>query len=147
VFRRAAAVHCVSEALASEALRFGVEPAKLRLIKAAVDPWFFRPANGTRHEGSGFSLVAVGTLRWIKGFEYALLAVAELTRRGVPVSLDILGSDPEWAEPSETDRLLAAASDLGLEDRVRLCGRLVPEAVRDRLQAADAFRRRRGDGV
>jgi glycosyltransferase involved in cell wall biosynthesis len=139
VFRRAAAVHCASEALASEALRFGVEPAKLRLIKAAVDPWFFRPANGARHDDSGFSLVAVGTLRWIKGFEYALLTVAELARQGVPVSLDVLGSDPQWGEPGETDRLKAAASDLGLEGRVRLCGRLFPEAVRDRLQAADAF--------
>jgi glycosyltransferase involved in cell wall biosynthesis len=139
VFGRAAAVHCVSEAIASEASRFGVEPAKVRVIKAAVDPWFFRPANGARHDASGFSLVAVGTLRWIKGFEYSVLAVAELARQGVPVSLDVLGGDPQWAEPSEADRLLAVASDLGLEDRVRLCGRLFPEAVRDRLQAADAY--------
>jgi glycosyltransferase involved in cell wall biosynthesis len=139
IFRRAAAVHCASEALASEAARFGIEPEKTRVIRAAVDPTFFCPALRCRRDEERFAIVAVGTLRWVKGFEYALLALGQLAREGVPASLDVLGGDPEWEERSERERLLQASADLGLADCVRLHGRVLPELVRDRLQAADVY--------
>jgi glycosyltransferase involved in cell wall biosynthesis len=139
VFRRAAAVHCVADAVVAETARFGLEPGKARVIRAGVDPGFFRPAAGHGDENGRFSLVSVGTLRWVKGFEYALLAVAALAAEGVPVELDILGGEPHWREEGERERLLATCSALGLTSRIRLHGRVLPDAVRDRLQSADVF--------
>src|SRR2546430_15282991 len=42
-FRAAAAVHCVSSAVQDEAAAHGVDPAKVRVIPAAVDPSGFAP--------------------------------------------------------------------------------------------------------
>ena len=43
VFAHAAAVHCVSEAVREEAVRFGLDRAKARVIHPAVDTDYFRP--------------------------------------------------------------------------------------------------------
>jgi glycosyltransferase involved in cell wall biosynthesis/GT2 family glycosyltransferase len=139
VFRRAAAVHCAAEALAADAVRFGAESAKNRVIRGAVDTAVFRPAPRTSGGGPRFAIVSVATLHWAKGLEYALLALARLVEDGVPASLDIVGGDPEWDAPSDRDRLVAAVGDLGLEERVRFHGWVPPEVVRDRLQASDVF--------
>jgi glycosyltransferase involved in cell wall biosynthesis len=85
--------------------------------------------------------VSVGWLRWLKGYEYALLAVAELAGEGVPVTLDILGGDPppDVGEGSERARILHSARALGLEDRVRLRGHVEPGEVVATLQRSDAL--------
>lgn len=43
-FHRAAAVHCVSDAIRAEALRHGLDPVKARVIRPGVDPAAFAPA-------------------------------------------------------------------------------------------------------
>lgn len=140
VFRRAAAVHFVSGSVLTAAGCLGLDCSKARLIGAAVDPDFFRPVPKKSREGlRSFSIVAIGTLWWVKGFEYALRAVDVLDKEGVPLSLDILGSEPDWGEPSERERLLALSAALGLDGKVRLHGGVLPEAVRDRLQTADVY--------
>ena len=47
-FQKAAAVHCVSEAMKIEALQYGLSAAKARVIRPAVDPDFFRPGTESR---------------------------------------------------------------------------------------------------
>ena len=76
--QRAAAVHCVSEAIMQEAMQFGLDPAKARVIRPAVDPEFFRPAAPARKADGRFR-VTTGSLIWRKGYEYALQAIR---RRG-----------------------------------------------------------------
>lgn len=139
VFRDAAAVHCVAEAVVAEAARFGLDPARARLIHAAVDPTAFRPAQNGSDRSDELNVIAVGTLWWVKGFEYAVRACAELAAEGIPVTLDILGGEPDWGEPSERERLLCLSSSLGLGGRVRLHGCVEPPEVRDRLRAADVY--------
>lgn len=141
VFARADAVHVVSQAKRDEALTLGLDPAKATLIRPAVDTEFFRPAGGDRRRERRLSLVSVSSLRWVKGFEYALLAIAELAGAGMPVTLDIVGGDPtkEMGEPSQRVRILHTIRDLGLQGRVRLLGGLPPDVVRVHLQRADAL--------
>jgi glycosyltransferase involved in cell wall biosynthesis len=140
-FERATAVACVSEAIRAEAQLHGLDPAKARVVRTGVDLHGFRPPAEPRRAGGGFRVVAVGVLRWLKGWEYALLAVAELARAGVPVSLGIFGGDPhrDMGQASERDRLVYTIDDLGLGDRVRLHGGVEPERMRDELQRADAL--------
>jgi glycosyltransferase involved in cell wall biosynthesis len=139
-FDRSAAVHCVSAAIRGEAVRYGLCDSKAQVIRPAVDAGFYRPADEASDTAS-LRLVTISDLRWVKGLEYALLAVRELVARGVQVQLELIGDDParEVGESSERQRLLYAIEDLGLERHVRLRGRLPAAGVRARLQRAHAL--------
>ncbi len=130
-FARAAAVHCVSEAIRDEATRYGLDPAKATVIRPAVDPDVFRPADVPRAPWERLRVVSTGDVIWRKGYEYALTAVRLLVDRGVPVQFDIIGSG------RENQRLLYTIQDLQLNDYVTWHGRLGPDEVVRRLQAAD----------
>jgi colanic acid/amylovoran biosynthesis glycosyltransferase len=131
-FRRLTAVHCVSEAVLREAGRYGLDGAKARLIRPAVDPAFFRPLDRPRGEERALRIVAVGWLRWLKGYEYALQALQRLVSGGVPARLDIVGADPThpMEASSDTRRVLHTVEDLGLADHVTLHGAVTSEEVR-----------------
>ena len=140
-FELSAAVHCVSDDIQREAERYGLDPAKSVVIRPAVDPSFFTPPSGGRLEPDRLRVAAVGTLRWQKGFEYALVAIRDLADRGVPVWLGIVGAEPAagLAEVSDLQRIRYTIADLGLHEMVRMLGHAPPEGVRDHLQRADVF--------
>jgi colanic acid/amylovoran biosynthesis glycosyltransferase len=130
-FARAAAVHCVSAAIRDEATRYGLDVNKATVIRPAVDPAVFRPANSPRSPDGLFRLISTGDVIWRKGYEYALAAMRILIDHGVPAHFEIIGSGVE------NQRLLYTIQDLGLKDHVTWHGRLAPAAVLARLQAAD----------
>lgn len=132
-FQRAAAVHCVSEAIKWEAMQYGLDPAKAWVIRPAVDPTFFCPPQEKPALGGTFHIVSTGSLIWRKGYEYALFAVRKLVDAGIPVSYEIIGDGPE------KQRVLFTIDDLQLHGHVHLPGKLSPQQVRDRLQLADVF--------
>jgi colanic acid/amylovoran biosynthesis glycosyltransferase len=141
VFERSAAVHCVSEALVREASRYGLDRAKVALIRPAVDPGFFSPPDARGGENGTFRVVSIGLLRWLKGWEYGLEAIARAIERGVPARLELFGGDPDPAvgEDSEAERLLHTVADLDLDGHVRLHGDVPSEQVRDALRVADVL--------
>ena len=134
VFERATAVHCVSEGMAKEAAKYGLEPRKATVIPPAVDPSFFTPGPPSDHTPTDIlRIVTTGSLLWLKGYEYALTALRIFLDTGARAQLEILG------DGRDRQRLLYTVADLGLEQHVRLAGRQSREAVRDRLQHADVF--------
>lgn len=135
LFAAATAVHGVSREIVREAGRLGLDAAKAEVIHPAVDPDFFSPAEtpATTPAERSLRLICTGSLVWLKGFEYALRAVAELGRRGIPVRLELIGEGPE------RQRLLFAIDELGLEKQVVLLGRRTPAEIRDRLQQSHVF--------
>ncbi len=131
-FKKAEAVHCVSDAIKNEAIRHGLDSGKARMIRPAVDANFFCPSK-QELDPHRFQVITVGSLNWVKGYEYALLAIRRLKDAGVPVSFEIIGKGPELA------RILYTVEDLGLKNEVLLAGKLRPEQIRERLQYADAY--------
>ena len=132
-YENAAAVHCVCEALGNEASPYGLDRRKAWLIRAALDPEFFRPASYRRSEGWPMRVISVGRLIWMKGYEYGLQAIRLLVDREVPVELEIVG------DGEDRPRIVATIRDLALDREVRLRGRLTSQEVRDRLQRADVL--------
>jgi colanic acid/amylovoran biosynthesis glycosyltransferase len=132
-FSRATAVHCVSRAIEAEATTYGLDLAKSRVIHPAVDPEIFRPPTRARCGTGPRRVIAVGSLIWGKGFEYALRAVRLARDAGVDLELEIIG------DGVDRQRLLFGIQDLGLSGCVRLSGRLPADGVRERLQNADLF--------
>ncbi len=145
VFRRARFVHCVSESLKREAIGFGMEPARARVIRPGVDPEVFHPGG----DGLRFSprldqvlrVAAVGDMRWEKGYEYMLQTIRALLDGGVPAQLEIIGALPDEGRESSTEqrRIRHTIADLELEPHVRLQPWLTPTQLNGRLGEADAF--------
>jgi colanic acid/amylovoran biosynthesis glycosyltransferase len=134
-FERAAAVHAVSEKIVQEAEALGLDREKAVVIRPAVDAGFFTPAQqGTRREAQ-FRIISVGSLNWVKGYEYALVAIRRLKDRGLSLLYEIVGDGVK----AERQRILFTIQDLGLEGMVRLRGALEPEEVRNALREADVF--------
>jgi glycosyltransferase involved in cell wall biosynthesis len=146
VLGRATAVHCISASVRQEAVEFGLDPAKARVIRPGVDPEVFRPAAQNRANAAGpaddvLRAVMVGWLRWEKGYEYALEAIRALLDRGGRVRLEIVGTVPSERQGrlGERERILHTIADLGLERHVRLGGEASSPEISRRLRASDVF--------
>jgi colanic acid/amylovoran biosynthesis glycosyltransferase len=140
VFSRADLVHCVSHELAGRAIALGLEPERAYVRPWGVDTTRFRPdpvavgavaAPSTRP----VRVLSVGRLHWVKGYDYALAALAQVRRAGIDVEYTIIG------DGSDRDRLpvLMAVRDLGLDGRVTLLGARSQDEVLDALRDADVF--------
>lgn len=81
----------------------------------------------------GFTVVSVGKLLPIKGFDLCLRAFAHLAGNVPNARLEILGDGPE------RERLEAMARDLGIEDQVTFAGWTPHEEVLERMSQADVF--------
>jgi glycosyltransferase involved in cell wall biosynthesis len=112
---------------------YGLDPGKARVIHPAVDPDFFRPGDRAQSADGTVNIITTGSLAWVKGYEYALLAVRNLLDQGISAHLSIIGDGQDYS------RLLYTIADLNLEGKVHLHGRLTPLEIRHRLQEADAF--------
>lgn len=130
-FRRAAAVHCVSDAILREATAHGLDPAKAVVIRPAVDLDLFVPTPPPG--GRPVRLVSVGRLQWRKGYEYALLAVRRLLDRGRAVTYEIIGEEVDGGATR------FAVHDLGLTEVVTLTPPQGRAAVARRLAASDVL--------
>lgn len=130
---RATAVHCVSDDIKGEAMKYGLVPEKAWVIRPAVDPEFFYPSTQADRRKQSLTVISTGSMIWRKGYEYAIMAIRLLVDAGVDVEYKIIGDGPEH------QRVLYTIHDLHLENHVQLIGSLSPEQVRDHLQKADVF--------
>lgn len=133
VFASSRLVHCVSDAIASDAAGLGLDPTKARVVRPGVDPAAFAPREPSAPPGGSLRALACGTLSWTKDHETALVALRKALDRGADVTLDLIGEGPARTQ------LLYAIDDLGLNGRVRLLGKLPATEVGRRLRHADVF--------
>ena len=75
-------------------MQYGLSPEKAYVIRPAVSVDFFNPS-GCKTQNGVFRVVTTGALIWLKGYEYALLAIRQLKDKGVRVRFDIIGDGPE----------------------------------------------------
>jgi colanic acid/amylovoran biosynthesis glycosyltransferase len=142
VFGRVDLVHCVSHELAREAVALGLDPAKAFVCSWGVDTHTFRPAPDARATGSrradgdgALRVVSVSRLHWVKGYEFALQALALVRRSGVEIDYTIIGQ----ADDKGLLSVLATARDLGLESHVHVRGTRSPAEIVETLRSADVF--------
>ncbi len=105
---------------------------KLRVVRCGVGaPWL----EGVRREEAHnpFRVLTVGRLEREKGHAILLEAIAELTRSGIPIRLELVGTG------SQLSALRSQAAELGVADRVRFAGGVGQDTIRDRYTQADAF--------
>jgi glycosyltransferase involved in cell wall biosynthesis len=133
-------VMCVADGVRRAAESHGAPAAAIRVVPSAVDPNVFSPPARPPAPDGRFVVITVAILRWIKGYEDALLTIAKLREDGVPAVYEIVGREPgRGHEPPELTRLITTAFDLGIDQHIRLRGWLPEPAVVEALQQADAY--------
>lgn len=133
IVRRADAVITVSEHSRAELVALGVPARAVHVVPDGLDPpAAVAPAEDAWPEGTGLRLLHVGRLEPRKRPEVAVQTLALLVRDGLDASLVLAGDGPMAAE------LARLACSLGLEDRIRLEGR-VSEARKWALYDAAAL--------
>ncbi|VAW07706.1 D-inositol-3-phosphate glycosyltransferase [hydrothermal vent metagenome] len=107
---------------------YGATPERLCISPPGIDHTLFSP--GSRDEarqalgwGNEPTLLCVGRIQALKGFDIAVAATAEVAHRGIDdLRLVIVGGPSGPAGDSELAMLQTLATDLGIADRVTFTG-------------------------
>jgi glycosyltransferase involved in cell wall biosynthesis len=106
---------------------------KIHRVYNGIDLMRFPTANEEVSINQVPRIISVGRLVAFKGFEYLIDACADLARRGLEFSCEIIGDGPLRSD------LKARIRNLNLSDRVHLLGSLSQGAVLEKLRSADIF--------
>jgi glycosyltransferase involved in cell wall biosynthesis len=122
----------VTSAATAETLagRFGVEPARIRVVVPGTEPAARCPGTG----GPGCALLSVGSLTPRKGHDVLLRALARLF--DLDWRLTIAGGPLDGAVAAA---LRAQAAELGIAERVRFAGTVTGQALEALWRGADLF--------
>jgi glycosyltransferase involved in cell wall biosynthesis len=107
--------------------------AKIHRVYNGMDLTRFPAPNYEASSNQAPRIVSIGRLVTFKGFEYLIDACAELARKGLEFTCEIIGDGPLRGD------LEAKIRKLNLSDRVHLLGSLSQGAVLEKLRSADVF--------
>lgn len=136
VFAEVDLIHCVSDAMRRTVEGFGAPPEKVLVNRPAIPVERFAPIAATRPAGGNdgpLRLLSVGRLKWVKGYDDVLRALAPMVAAGREVEYRVVG------DGDEREKLSFLIDQLGLGPRVQLLGPCDETAVADLLAWADAF--------
>ena len=126
VYRASKRVICISEHVREEVLKGTGRSCRTSVVYNGVDPDLFSPA--TDGAAGGPSILSIGDLIPIKGFDVLLRAFAAVVSEFPKLTLQVIGEGPELSH------LQSLTRELGLTDRVSFLKR------RSRQQVAEAMR-------
>ena len=106
---------------------------KIHRVYNGMDLTRFSPPNEEVSINQVPRIISIGRLVAFKGFEYLIDACADLARRGLEFTCEIIGDGPLGGDLEERIR------KLNLSDRVHLLGSLSQGAVLEKLRSADIF--------
>ena len=137
---RASFVVCISDFCRSQLMALADEDhwPKLRKARCGVDVDAYRPGSTESDDSAGATpgtarILCVGRLTSAKGQALLIRAVAELSRRRLPVEAVFVGDGPTRAILQEL------AQSLGIGERVVFTGSVGQDTIRSQYAAADLF--------
>ncbi|MCB1032081.1 MAG: glycosyltransferase family 4 protein, partial [Acidimicrobiales bacterium] len=138
IWQHANGIHILGEALWQKALSRGALPETSHsAIPPALDASKITPAvprdGCLGSQNDPLRLLSIGRLHWVKGYEYALEAVAELRQRGLNVEYRIIGDGPHL------EAVAFWRHQLGLDDVVQLLLAVPPHEIASQLAWADVM--------
>jgi glycosyltransferase involved in cell wall biosynthesis len=110
---------------------YGADPANVRVVYHGLDLERFR--RQSRPANPRPVILSVGRLVEQKGYEDLIRTCGDLVQEGVEFECEIVGDGPLRG------RLEQVVAELGLQDVVRLPGRIVGDAILDCYARADVF--------
>lgn len=132
--RAADSVRCVAKHIRDQAIRAGVDPAKLVVIPTRCDTDLFNRATAPHPPAArGRPLIYVGSLSYVKGVDVLLAALPLVRRRVSDARLVIVGDGPGRQALQED------AARRGLQDGVEFVGRVPHSRLPSLLASAELF--------
>ncbi len=134
LFQKEVHYHVLSQGMKTSLLDHGVSMDHISMIPPAIDTEFFKAEHsGWQIENKPLRLITVARLHWKKGLEATLEALSILKHRGIAFEYTLIGNG------EERERLVFAAHQLGIKDRVHFVGKLSPIEVRRLLNDSDIY--------
>lgn len=133
VFSKMDLIHCVSDDMRRTIEQFGAPPERIVVNRPAVSVADFVGLRGDRPPSEGLRVLSVARLRWEKGLDDGVRAIAAVHRAGINVSYRIAGEGPE------REKLTFMIDQLGLTHAVKLLGVCTEAQVRHELADADVL--------
>lgn len=128
------AFHAVSKAIGVEAEKFGAPTDKIHLIYSMVPKLFLDAYQPLKPKTSNtINILSVGRPHWIKGYTYAIRAIAELKNQGYSVQYQIVGMN------RQDEELLFLISELCLEHDVILHKGMSQDKLMGLMQTQDVL--------
>lgn len=132
LFRKRVKYHVLSEEMKQTLLEHAIDANAIRVITPAIDTDFFQ--NETESQDIKIiNIVTVARLHWKKGLEYTLEALALLEKGNIEFTYTIIGAG------EEKERLMLAAHQLGLTDKVIFKGKLSQNEIKEQLSNSDLY--------
>jgi glycosyltransferase involved in cell wall biosynthesis len=133
--RAARFVICISDFTRSQlmALVDDTRWPRLRVVHCGIDPDHFAPGEAGRGEDGSVRILTVGRLDNMKGVAILVDAVVELRRRGVHVTLTVVGDGPQ------REHLQRSAERGGVGEHITWAGSVGQDAIRAHYHDADLF--------
>jgi len=132
LFAKADSLHFVSKWLKTRALELGADETKCKVIYTGVDSDFFKP-DTFKPKSEKIRIVSIGRLIKIKGFDYAIQAIACLVNIYPNIEYRIIGSG------EELEKLTQLIQTLKLEKNVFLLGFKSKTELRTHLNQTDIY--------
>jgi colanic acid/amylovoran biosynthesis glycosyltransferase len=123
-------IHCTSKAIARKVANYGGLKKKF-VNYPSTDTSVFNPFGISKRDP--YLIITVSRLNWVKGMEYALLAISQLVTDFPNIHYVIVGDGPS------KDGLLFYTADLGIENNVEFYGRTSISEIKSLLGKASIF--------
>jgi colanic acid/amylovoran biosynthesis glycosyltransferase len=135
VFSKIHRVHCVSEDMKQSIMQYGLEANNAFVNYPSINTSEFvkKGEHIPKKRDETFRFITTGRLNYIKGYIYAIGAMANLVKKGYNIQYKIVGDGPD------TDMLNYIIRERGLQHFVTLTGKVSLTEVNQLLQQADIF--------
>lgn len=128
-------IHCVSEDMRQSLIPFGLLMDKSFVNHPSINTLEFKPLGERLEKKSDdiFTIITTGRLNYIKGYIYAIGAIANLLKNGYKIQYHIIGDGPDF------EMLNYFIRERELQDSIVLIGKVSATEVNKYLQQADIF--------
>lgn len=126
--------HAVSQSLRYEAIKYGAERRKIKVVYSGLDLNYLKNfSKDYQRVNETFKFVSVGRFHWKKGYQYSLSALKKLIDDGLDVQYTIISRD----KPSE--EVLYHIFDLKIEKYVKIMHPINQNHVYETVSKSDCL--------
>lgn len=132
-FPRVNQFHAVTEHIKKQAMIYGAEEDKIKVIYSGVEVNTFEQFRKMNYSNDNIlKILSVGRHHWKKGYNYALEAFKVLLQNNIKASYTIIGA-------ADSEEIIYAVHDLKIEENVILTSKMNYNDVLKQMQNADVL--------
>jgi colanic acid/amylovoran biosynthesis glycosyltransferase len=135
LWERTDSVHVLSDAILKKAISFGLNCNKrvMKIYPAINTNYFECKTKSNIQLNNNLTFLTISRLKWVKGLDYTLEALAILKKNGLMFKYTIIG------DGDDLERLAYSVYQLDLISNVIFLGKQNPEVVKECLKNSDIY--------